>query len=291
MDFLDLCKGKFYQLHNGTYYARLPQIGEQIKEELPRAVENPNMFYLDDSTLNDVGEYLDNSNVSKAQKIPSIMRVEKDIPFPSLSRFAAVLGDYTLTASAHVEEYGTYIEFYSNVVISDGFTIREFIAKSKSDLDATIVYTPSVNSDTVTIAYTLLGYKDSGDPNLPYVRITAFRYTVKLKDLNYFFALQQGDNPGMYFDYEFVDPTSWPYKQIIPNLSDDVYATATIKTKDALGFKDRSFVMLDNGRLCQIVSIIEDTRAAEREAVALFPVPVGTEYILRLVEISNDWGI
>lgn len=291
MDFLDLCKGKFYMLHTGTYYERLPKIGEQIKKELPRAVENPNMFYLDDSTLNDVGKYLDNSNVSKAQKIPSIMRVEKDIPIPSLSRFTAVLGDYALTASAHVEEYSTYIEFYSNVVISDGFTIKEFIAKSKSDLDTTIVYTPSVNSDTVTISYTLLGYKDSGDPQLPYIRITAFRYTVKLKDLNYFFALQHGDNPGIDFDFEFVDPTQWRYKQLLQNLTDDNMASATIKTNTPLEYKPKSYIMLDNGRLCQMLSITEDTNAASREAALLFPVPVGTEYVIRLIEIENPWGI
>lgn len=96
---------------------------------------------------------------------------------------------------------------------------------------------------------------------------------------------------GMYFDYEFIDPTSWPYKQIIPNLSDDIHATATIKTNDALNFKDRYYIKLDNGRLCQITSIVEDTRAAQREALTLFPVPIGTEYILTLVEISNVWSI
>lgn len=96
---------------------------------------------------------------------------------------------------------------------------------------------------------------------------------------------------GACFDYEYVDPTEWRYKQLLGNVSESKMAIATIKTKEPLPFKPKAYILLDNGRLCQMLSIVEDTAAANREAAILMPIPVGTEYILRLVEIENPWEL
>lgn len=89
------------------------------------------------------------------------------------------------------------------------------------------------------------------------------------------------------FDYEFVDPTAWNYKRLFGNLTELKYANATVKTTDMLNWKVGSFVVLEDERLYQITSVTEDTSAAQREAARLMPIPVGTEYVLRLVEIDN----
>lgn len=96
---------------------------------------------------------------------------------------------------------------------------------------------------------------------------------------------------GVDVDYEYVDPTEWHYKTLLSNLTETEAASATIKTTEPLKYNPRAFFLLDNGRLCQMLSVTEDTAAAQREAARLMPVPVGTEYVIRLLEIENPWGI
>jgi hypothetical protein len=96
---------------------------------------------------------------------------------------------------------------------------------------------------------------------------------------------------GVDVDYEYVDPTEWHYKTLLSNLTETEAASATIKTTEPLKYNPRAFFLLDNGRLCQMLSVTEDTAAAQREAARLMPVPIGTEYVIRLLEIENPWGI
>lgn len=99
------------------------------------------------------------------------------------------------------------------------------------------------------------------------------------------------DALGVDIDFEFVDPTSWRYKTLVTNMSDSNAADATIKTKDGEGIRVKGYLLLDNGRLMQIISITEDTAAVSREAARILPIPAGTDYVIRLVEIENPWGI
>ena len=102
---------------------------------------------------------------------------------------------------------------------------------------------------------------------------------------------QDPDTVGIPFDYETLDPTEWHYKQLLQNLIDAQAATATIKTTDRLEWRNNGYIVAMDGRLYRIISVTEDVRAASREARALFAVPVGTEYVIRLVEIDNPWGV
>lgn len=102
---------------------------------------------------------------------------------------------------------------------------------------------------------------------------------------------KQTEAIGIDIDFEFVDPTSWRYKTLVSNMSDSNAADATIKTKDGEGMRVKGYILLDNGRLMQIISITEDTAAVQREAARIFAVPPGTDYVIRLVEIENPWGI
>ena len=92
-------------------------------------------------------------------------------------------------------------------------------------------------------------------------------------------------------DYEYVDPTSWHYKTLLSNLIETEAANATIKTREPIKYSAKSYFLLDNGRLCRILSVTEDTASAQREAARLLPIPVGTEYVIRLVEVENPWGL
>lgn len=92
---------------------------------------------------------------------------------------------------------------------------------------------------------------------------------------------------GIAIDYEELDPTSWTFKNLIGNISDKKAATAAIKTKDALDYKPSEYIVLADGRLCQIVSVSRDISSSPKEALRLFSVPLDTEYIIRLIEVPN----
>ena len=96
---------------------------------------------------------------------------------------------------------------------------------------------------------------------------------------------------GIPFDYEIVDPTEWRYRNLITNLVEKEAATLTIKAKDLLGYRVGSFVVTMDGRLCEITSIVQDTKNSRLEATRIFPIPLATEYVLRLTERENPWGI
>lgn len=93
------------------------------------------------------------------------------------------------------------------------------------------------------------------------------------------------------FEYEAVDPTEWHYRQLLQNLIDKEAATYTIKTKTRLVWRVGGYVVTMSGRLYKIISVTEDVSATSRQARRLFAVPVGTEYVIRLSEIENPWGI
>lgn len=96
---------------------------------------------------------------------------------------------------------------------------------------------------------------------------------------------------GIDLDYEYVDPTEWHYKTLLNNLNDNESASATIKTRTNLPYKVKGIIALDNGRLCSILSVTEDVSAASREAARILPIPQGTEYVLRLLQIDNPWEV
>lgn len=96
---------------------------------------------------------------------------------------------------------------------------------------------------------------------------------------------------GVFIDYEILDPASREYRTIISNLIDTDTMNVAIKTRDIEDYRSGEFIVLEDGRLYKIISVTEDTSAASREAARLFPVPLGTEYILRLLEIENPRGV
>jgi hypothetical protein len=104
-------------------------------------------------------------------------------------------------------------------------------------------------------------------------------------------TIQDPDTVGVPFDYETLDPTEWHYKQLLQNLIEAQAATVTIKTKARLDWRNNGFISAMDGHLYKIISVTEDVRSATHEARALFAVPVGAEYVIRLVEIDNPWGI
>lgn len=94
-----------------------------------------------------------------------------------------------------------------------------------------------------------------------------------------------------HFDYEEIDPESYSYRQLLQNLIDKDGAEMTIKTTAAHDWRIGGYVALDDGKLYTILSMTRDTRAASKQAAELMPIPVGTEYVIRLVSYVNPRGL
>ena len=94
-----------------------------------------------------------------------------------------------------------------------------------------------------------------------------------------------------YFDYEVIDPETYNYRQLLQNLIDKDGAELTIKTGAANDYRIGGYVALSNGNLYTILSITRDVRAASKQAAEFMPIPIGTEYILRLASYVNPRGL
>ena len=96
---------------------------------------------------------------------------------------------------------------------------------------------------------------------------------------------------GIPFDYEYVDVTTRAYKQLIGNLTESEGIVTAIKTREALEWKIGAFIILMDGKLCSVISINEDRSNTGKEAARILPIPLGTEYVLRLTEYENPRGL
>lgn len=97
--------------------------------------------------------------------------------------------------------------------------------------------------------------------------------------------------PAVIFDFEFVDTDNRAYRTILQNVTTDEAADVVIKTREQLPFKARQHVSLEDGRLFTIISVSIDRSTVSKEAAKLYPLPIGSELILRLVEIDNPRGL
>jgi predicted phosphatase len=95
---------------------------------------------------------------------------------------------------------------------------------------------------------------------------------------------------GQPFDYEIIDPKSRSYQMLIGNLS-GTGNVLVIKTNDPYEWKEKTFVALQDERLYIIESIREDLENVNKEAFRLLKDVIGIEYILRLIEVDNPYGL
>lgn len=96
---------------------------------------------------------------------------------------------------------------------------------------------------------------------------------------------------GVHFNYEYVNPYSATYKRLFGNIQGES-GEITIRTNDAISpVVNKSYVLLADGRLFKVLQVEIDYQAAEKQALRLFGTPLSTEYVLRLVQQENSWGV
>ena len=99
------------------------------------------------------------------------------------------------------------------------------------------------------------------------------------------------DIGGEEFNFEYVNPYSNTWRSLFANIQASV-GIAAIRTDDQLSFTaGKGVVILNDGKMYLIEEKSTDYQAAPKQIFRVLPTPVGTEYVLRLKEIDNSWGI
>lgn len=99
------------------------------------------------------------------------------------------------------------------------------------------------------------------------------------------------DVGGEEFNYEYVNPYSRTWRTLFANIQAGVGETA-IRTDDQLEFKEgKGMVILQDGTAYLIEQKATDYQAAPKQTFRVLPCPVGTEYVLRLIEYKEPWSV
>ena len=99
------------------------------------------------------------------------------------------------------------------------------------------------------------------------------------------------DVGGQQFNYEYVDPYTKTWRTLFGNIQVSAGETA-IRTDDQLSFKEgKGLVNLQDGSWYTIEQKATDYQSAPKQAFRVLPVPVGTQFVLRLVATEEPWGI
>jgi len=106
---------------------------------------------------------------------------------------------------------------------------------------------------------------------------------------------QEVDNPsdgGQRFTYEYVDPLSYTYRRLFGNIqSTEGDGELTIRTETCLPYKQGAFVKTQDGKFFQIIQMQIDYATANKQAMRILPIPVSVQYVIRMVEVPDPWGI
>lgn len=118
----------------------------------------------------------------------------------------------------------------------------------------------------------------------------AAHFTAKAK--YYEETVDDPSDGGQVFHYEYVDPLSHTYRRLFGNIqSTDTEGETAIRTNDALPYHRGAYIVFPDGRTFQIIQMSKDFQAAPKQAQRLFPTPVGTQYVVRMVQVENPWGV
>ena len=100
--------------------------------------------------------------------------------------------------------------------------------------------------------------------------------------------LTEGAQP---FNYEYIDPLSKTFRRLYGNYQSFSAGELAIRTRDRLEWRVNAFVVTSDGAMYVITDIQQDFSSAPKQAFRIAGMPVGVEWVLRLMPYQNPWGI
>lgn len=98
------------------------------------------------------------------------------------------------------------------------------------------------------------------------------------------------DKGGTPFNYEYVDPSSRAYRRLFGNIQSFNAGEIAIRMNDLIDWSNKGYFMTTDGSVYRIDSVQKDYSSAPKQAMRLFGTPLGTEYVIRGVNVPNPWG-
>lgn len=98
---------------------------------------------------------------------------------------------------------------------------------------------------------------------------------------------EEGAKP---FNYEYVNPYSTTYRRLFSNIQTGAGEVA-IRTDDQLNYRVDGIVVTQDGHMFKIIQVEKDYQAANKQVMRILGTPVSTEYVLRLINADNPWGV
>lgn len=96
---------------------------------------------------------------------------------------------------------------------------------------------------------------------------------------------------GTAFKYEYVDVLSKTYRRAFGNIQDFEGGEVSIRTNDMHEFTNGQYIKSQDGILYMIKQVALDYSAAPKQAFRVQSLPVGVQYVMRLVTVPDAWGV
>ena len=99
------------------------------------------------------------------------------------------------------------------------------------------------------------------------------------------------EDAGVSFAYDILNEPRSSYANILGTLN-TVTSTQTIKTNDLCGFKVKGYCATQDGGFWQIEEIEKRIVSKKsKQALRITKNTIETEYVLRMIEVDNPWGL
>lgn len=98
------------------------------------------------------------------------------------------------------------------------------------------------------------------------------------------------DEGGTAFNYEYVDTSTRAYRRLYANYQSFEAGEVAIRTNDLLPWNAKCYFMTAEGALYRILDVQKDYQAAPKQALRLLGTPLGTEFVIRAVNVENPWS-
>lgn len=98
------------------------------------------------------------------------------------------------------------------------------------------------------------------------------------------------DMGGIKFTYEYVDTSTRAYRRLFSNMQSFEAGEVAIRTNDLLPWDAKCYFMTADGQLYRILQVQKDFSVAPKQALRMLSTPLGTEYVIRAVNVENPWG-
>lgn len=96
---------------------------------------------------------------------------------------------------------------------------------------------------------------------------------------------------GDKFTYSLLDPRSREYRTIMTNLLVQG-RTLAIKTRSSILFKEKGYIVTQDGQFWQIVAVMENPQNENsKQALRFFVETAQTEKTIRLIGVDNPWEL